>query len=115
MLRILARPGHALLLVCVALFMGAAGDERTALDEYVAKPDPNYAYKLVNEIKGDGVTTYVLEMTSQQWLTPEEVDHSIWKHWLTIVKPDVVERPTALMYITGGNVNSPAPQGADES
>ena len=43
----------------------APGEERTALDEYVAKPDPAYSYKLVNTIPGDGITTYVLEMTSQ--------------------------------------------------
>ena len=109
-----ARWGHAALLLCIALCMGA-GEERTALDEYIAAPDPNYAFKLVNAIKGDGQTTYVLEMTSQAWLTPAEVDHTIWKHWLTIVKPDVLAHSTGLLYITGGANNNPAPEAAEDS
>src|SRR4029078_3965858 len=35
---------HAALLLCILLALGA-GEERTALDEYVAKPDPNYAFR----------------------------------------------------------------------
>jgi len=105
---------HLILLLhaCCCL---AAGEERTALDEYVAAPDPNYAYQLVNSIKGDGYTTYVIQMTSQAWRMPEEVDHTIWKHWLLIAKPDKIEHPTALMYITGGKYTDPAPGGIDES
>ncbi len=114
MQRVRARWAHAVLLLCVALFMGA-GEERTALDEYVAKADPNYHYKLVNTIKGEGQTTYVLEMTSQAWMTPSEVNHTIWKHWLTIVKPDQVAHPTALLYITGGKITDPAPLSAEDS
>ena len=77
MLRLPARWAHfVLLLLCVCLLAASPGDERTALDEYVAKPDPVYGYTLVNSIKGDGVTTYVLEMTSQSWLTTDEVDRA---------------------------------------
>jgi len=54
--------------------------KQTALDRYVYKPDSNYGYKLVNTIKGEGYTAYVLELTSQQWRTAEEVDRPIWKH-----------------------------------
>jgi PhoPQ-activated pathogenicity-related protein len=105
---------HLALLLCLGMCLGA-GEERTALDEYIAAPDTNYAYKLVNAIPGDGYTTYVLEMTSQAWLTPAEVNHTIWKHWLTVVKPDVVEHPTALLFITGGKIQDAAPGGAEES
>ena len=49
-------------------------DERTALDEYIAAPDTNYSYRLVNTIRGKDVTAYILEMTSQAWLTSREVD-----------------------------------------
>ncbi|MBI3839256.1 MAG: PhoPQ-activated pathogenicity-related family protein [Planctomycetia bacterium] len=114
MSRVSARWAHAILLVCAALFMGA-GEERTALDEYVAAPDPNYGYKLVNSVKGDGYTTYILEMTSQAWRSPEEVNRTIWKHWLSIVKPNKLDHSTGLMYITGGNNNNPAPTGMEDS
>lgn len=111
MYRINARWAHAvLLLVCAALMGAAPGEERTPLDEYVAKPDPHYSYKLVNKIEGQGVTTYVLEMVSQKWLTSEEVDRPIWKHWLRITKPEEVKTSLGLLYISGGS-NGGGPPG----
>ncbi|MDP7441508.1 MAG: PhoPQ-activated protein PqaA family protein, partial [Verrucomicrobiota bacterium] len=47
----------------------SATAEETALDRYVAKPDPAYEYRLISTIEGKGSTTYILEMTSQQFLT----------------------------------------------
>ena len=76
--------------------------ERTALDRYIAAPDTNYAFNLVSTIKGEGYTTYFVEMTSQAWLTTNEVDRPLWKHWLTIVRPDKVSSSTSLLFIGGG-------------
>ena len=56
---------------CARSLAATPGEERTALDEYIAAPDPSYDYHLVSTIPGDGVTTYVLEMTSQTWLTDQ--------------------------------------------
>ncbi|NDD65172.1 MAG: PhoPQ-activated pathogenicity, partial [Acidobacteria bacterium] len=81
----------------------------TALDRYVAAPDSNYAYRVVETIRREGFTTYVIRLTSQQWRTPEEVDHHIWEHWLTIVQPDVVSNPTGFLFISGGSISSKAP------
>ncbi|MBI4556248.1 MAG: PhoPQ-activated pathogenicity-related family protein [Candidatus Hydrogenedentes bacterium] len=75
---------------------------RTSLDRYVAAADSNYSYKLVNTIKGEGVTTYVLEMTSQSWRNPKEVDRPLWTHWVVIAKPDKVSHSTGLLFIGGG-------------
>ncbi|HVY69557.1 MAG TPA: PhoPQ-activated pathogenicity-related family protein, partial [Verrucomicrobiae bacterium] len=58
-------------------------------------------------------TTYILEMTSQAWLTTNEVDRVLWKHWLTIVKPDQATNSKALLFITGGSNGKGAPKGAD--
>src|SRR5205814_1310652 len=58
----------------------AVPEQRTALDKYVAAPDANYSYHLVNTIPGPGHTAFVLEMTSQAWLTTNEVDRPVWKH-----------------------------------
>ena len=90
----------------------ARADEQTALDRYVAAPDPAYGYTLVDTIKGAGQTTYVLELTSQKWLTEKEVDRPVWKHWLTIVRPDEVKSSKALMMIAGGANDRPAPKAA---
>ena len=44
--------------------------ESTPLDDYVNKPDPSYSYKdLGNPWKGDGYTSYFINMTSQTWLS----------------------------------------------
>jgi hypothetical protein len=51
--------------LCACFMAAAPGDERTALDDYVAAADPSYEYRLASTIAGDGVTTYVLAMTSQ--------------------------------------------------
>src|ERR1700722_9033424 len=87
--------------------------EKTALDRYVAAADPNYKYELVSKTPGEGFTTYVLEMTSQQWRSKAEVDKPIWKHWLTIVKPEVVKSETGFLYITGGSNNDKPPAAPD--
>ena len=89
-------------------------EEMTALDRYVAKPDPVYKWTLINTVPGDGQTTYVLEMTSQTWRTEAEVDHPLWKHWMTIVKPDVVKHDKALLYIWQGDNTDPAPTKAQD-
>ncbi len=109
--RLPVRWGYVGLLLLCACFMAAApGEERTALDDYIAKPDASYKYDLVSTVPGDGVTTYVLEMTSQTWLTTKEVDRPVWKHWMILVKPDEVKTSKGLLYISGGNNNSAAPK-----
>ena len=46
----------------------------TVLDDYVNAPDATYSYKGLREpYKGDGFTTYYLNMTSQKWLTGKEL------------------------------------------
>ena len=85
----------ALCVAAIALLFVWASAQQTALDRYVAKPDPAYSWKLVNTISGPGYKGYVLELTSQQWRTEKDVDRPIWKHWLTIVKPDKVLRPVS--------------------
>src|SRR2546427_5504395 len=81
---------------------GKSQDERTALDAYVAAPDTNYTFQLIKTIPGKGQTTYILDMTSQAWLTTNEVDRPLWKHWMIIVKPDQVTSSKSLLFISGG-------------
>lgn len=79
------------------------GRTETALDRYVAAPDPAFAWKKVATTTLPGATGYTLEMTSQTWRTPAEVNRTEWKHWVTIVKPDTVKHATALLLIRGGS------------
>src|SRR5215471_18769439 len=85
---------------------------KTALDEYVARPDPTYEWKVVKTIPGDGVTTFVVDLKSQSWRAVPDVDRAVWQHWLVVVKPDVVKHPTAFLNIGGGRNGTPEPDGA---
>ena len=88
-------------------------DLSTALDRYVAAPDTNYSYTLLSTISGSGRTTYVLELRSQAWLTTNEVDRVLWKHWLIIVKPTVVTNSQSLLFIDGGSNPGTVPSSGD--
>ena len=81
---------------------------RTPLDDYIAKPDPSYSWKLLKAIPGAGYTTFVVDMTSQTWRSVPEVDRPVWQHWLVIVKPDTVKHETAFLNIGGGRNGSRA-------
>ena len=70
----------ALCATAIASLFVSARAQQTALDRYVAKPDPAYSWKLVNTISGEGYKGFVLELTSQQWRTEKDVDRPIWKH-----------------------------------
>lgn len=89
----------------------AAG--QTALDRYVAAPDPNYKYELARTSAGRGYTQYVYDMVSQKWRTEQDVDHPLWHHWLTVVIPDKVEKTTGFLYLTGGSIGSDPPEQPD--
>ncbi|MCC5913777.1 MAG: PhoPQ-activated pathogenicity-related family protein [Balneolaceae bacterium] len=78
-------------------------------EAYLAEPHPAYDYELESTIEGDGYTAYVIRMVSQEWLTADEVDPSVWWHWLTIVVPDEVNHPTALLRIGGGTSSDDLP------
>jgi PhoPQ-activated pathogenicity-related protein len=93
----------------------APATELTALDKYVAAPDPSYKYEVINKIPGKGYTTFIIDMTSQTWRSTSEVDRNVWRHWMIMIKPDEVKSSKSLLYISGGNNNSPAPKDADAS
>ncbi len=103
-----------LALVLVFTFAAWAASKPTALDRYVQKPDPNYKYELVNTIPGKGYTAFVLRMTSQRWRAASEVDRPIWKHWLTVFKPEKVASSTGFLFIGGGSYREEPPARRDD-
>jgi PhoPQ-activated pathogenicity-related protein len=92
-----------------------AGGGRTALDEYVAAPDTNYSFRLIESVAGKQERTFTLEMTSQAWLTTNEVNRPLWKHWLVIVRPNEVATAKSLLFIGGGANDGKPPKPADGS
>ena len=111
----MTRRAFLLPVLSCALFAQPAAHVKneTALDRYVAAPDPNYKWELANTIEGKGYKAYVIELTSQKWRDEKEVDKPIWKHWLTIIRPDTVKYSTGFLFITGGGNMSPAPKTPD--
>ncbi|MDB5427834.1 MAG: PhoPQ-activated pathogenicity-related protein [Massilia sp.] len=104
----------AALLALVSVSGPASANPKNALDTYVAKPDPAFAWKVVGQVSGPGYHGAVLELTSQSWLTAKEVDKPLWKHWLTVIVPDKITHDKAFLFITGGKDDEPAPDKATE-
>jgi PhoPQ-activated pathogenicity-related protein len=82
---------------------------QTALDRYVAAPDPSFTWKALRDLPAEGVTATLLEMTSQRWLTEQEVERPLWTHWLTVIRPAKVTSDVALLFITGGSLDREPP------
>ncbi len=97
------------LLICLFLTQILTAEKQTALDRYVASPDPSYRFEVIKTLSGDGYTAYVLDMTSQTWRSAAEVDRPEWRHWVTIIKPKELKHSTGLLFITGGANGSNAP------
>lgn len=93
----------------------ANGLELTALDRYIAEPDPNYRYEVINTVEGEGYTSFILEMISQQWLTEAEVNLPIWEHYMVVVVPDEIRSDIGFLYITGGSKENDAPTSPEET
>jgi PhoPQ-activated pathogenicity-related protein len=85
----------------------------SALDRYIAKEDASYRWKVVQSTPGDGVTSHVIDMTSQTWRTTADVDRTEWQHWVTIVVPDKVTSDSAFLLIGGGRNGGEPPKEGD--
>jgi PhoPQ-activated pathogenicity-related protein len=74
----------------------------TALDRYVAAADPSFAWTVSKTLPAEGATATLLDLTSQRWLTEQEVEQPLWKHWLVVVTPEKVTSDIGLLFIGGG-------------
>ena len=75
----------------------------------MAAPDSSFSWKVLKPLPVEGATATLLEMTSQKWLTEQEVERPLWTHWLTIVRPAEVRSDVALLFITGGSLERKPP------
>jgi PhoPQ-activated pathogenicity-related protein len=85
---------------------------QTALDRYVAAPDPHFSWKVLQELPATGAKATLLEMTSQKWLTEKEVEQPLWKHWVTVVRPATVTSDIGYLFITGSRLDRKPPSEA---
>jgi PhoPQ-activated pathogenicity-related protein len=87
--------------------------KRTALDDYVEKPDESYRWEIVSTSVNDGVKSIVVDMVSQSWLTEKEVNRTEWQHWLTLAVPEKVISDVGMLYIGGGSNRNDHPEKAN--
>ncbi|MBI4559970.1 MAG: PhoPQ-activated pathogenicity [Candidatus Hydrogenedentes bacterium] len=85
----------------------------TALDDYVAEPDPSYSWEFQTTVPGAGYSVHVVRMTSQTWRSIAEVDAPVWKHWVSIIQPAAARYSTAMLYIDGRD-NGDGPETGNE-
>jgi PhoPQ-activated pathogenicity-related protein len=85
------------------------------LDRYVQEPDPSYRYSVLEVVAGEGYSTYIVEMTSQTWLTENEVNLPRWEHFMTITAPDKLTSDIGFVTISGGSNGNDVPQSAPQS
>jgi len=83
----------------------------TPFDEYLRTPDNHYRWELVRSVPGNPGSVYVLKVVSQAWRTEKDVNRTLWEHWVSVIKPDQVQKDTALLMVTGGSNgdNPPTP------
>ena len=92
------------------------------LNSYVHHPDPTYTWRDTgNRLNGTALGTnvkwtgYVLNFTSQTWLTPQDSDRSVWWHIMVVIVPENYDplgqvADWSSMYMTGGcNEGNPVP------
>ncbi|GJP74643.1 hypothetical protein CLOP_g5199 [Closterium sp. NIES-67] len=89
-------------------------ENRTALDDYVARPDDSYnwydtGFRIQGRVDarygGGEWTGIVLNMTSQRWLNASVTSCSLWWHYLLLVVPRRMpnaSRGTALLLLAAG-------------
>ncbi len=99
------------LVVLPSLLAAANPSGETALDRYVAKPDADYAWRVVERRPSALGVWYLLHMASQTWRSGKDVDRILWTHWLEIYVPHRVEHSAGLLFISGGQNDHTRPQG----
>ncbi|MCA9264887.1 MAG: hypothetical protein KDA60_13600 [Planctomycetales bacterium] len=87
--------------------------QRTAIDDYVQKPDASYRWEVASVDRSEGLTTVVVDMVSQTWRTEEEVDRTEWQHALILCIPDQLRSDCGFLYIGGGSNGRSLPSKAD--
>ena len=71
---------------------------RADLEQYLRKPEPEFAWKLKEKIEQSGGRIYDLDFVSQTW------QNNRWEHQLQIYQPrNVAPSSTMFLWVTGGS------------
>lgn len=99
-----------LILLVAATMMFACQEKRVegfkivipenALQSYLDNSDTSFKWDVLDSTKTDGASIYRIEFTSQTWRD------TAWNHELTVIVPDSLKYTDALLFITGGSINT---------
>jgi len=83
--------------------------------DYANAPDPTFGWVDTGyRLNNSDYTGYMLNLTSQAWLTPEDTDRHIWTHQLMVFVPTgCMNYSIGFIYVTGGDNNDPKPPSPD--
>lgn len=77
------------------------GMNKTALDEYVARPEPKFAWTVVKKSTESGGKSWLLRLVSQQW------QNIVWEHDLQLFEPvKLTCTDKIIIYNVSGKVNA---------
>jgi PhoPQ-activated pathogenicity-related protein len=118
----ICRPRLSLTLTTLLLLIAASSSlvaedslpARTALDDYIGKPDASFTWKIVKDETARGMRTVVIDFVSQTWRTAEDVDRPEWRHWLSVAIPVKRKSDIGLVMIAGGSNGGNPPDGPSE-
>ncbi|MEZ6129867.1 MAG: PhoPQ-activated protein PqaA family protein [Planctomycetaceae bacterium] len=85
---------------CVFISFPAQAEDAvpTALQQYIAREEPDFAWKKVREIPAGNGKITELRLTSQKW------HDIIWEHAVEVFEPaELVHPQHALLFVTGGS------------
>src|SRR6266545_418866 len=82
--------------------VSTARASETALDRYVAAPDPSFAWTVSKTLPAEGVTATLIDLTSQRWLTEQEVEQPLCLFFLVAATPEKVTSDIGFLFIGGG-------------
>ena len=74
----------------------------TAIDDYVNQPDDSFKWKVIKSETTDDMQSVIIDMTSQTWLTAEQVDRPEWQHWIRCAVPKKLRSDVGFLMIGGG-------------
>jgi len=98
------------LLLLIFVTLSIRGGASTALQDYVDQKDDSFDWRITAQRSNQQGTEYTVRMTSQRWLTGQEVDQPLWQHWMAVYVPLTVEHTTAFLMISGGGNSDTPPQ-----
>lgn len=98
---------HSVILGVIAVACSAIAQAETALDRYLAKDDGYYQWEYVQSHDQTLHVAHEINVTSQKWLSEEEVSLPVWKHQVFIHIPKVFNIAKwsvkdAIVYLSGG-------------